>query len=347
MPGAGAGAAPFVGLPTRLKAWIQGYPAMLPAIGKSDRRPEPRRGARTVRFVSVRRIVRMYSHDLVKTAASWAQRPRGGSPNMGERAFASSKEWERVAPPTLKLPPRYSDAYRKQMDLTPNFHPDTGAGSTSSSVSAPSLSSVSSASSATSLDELGMLTRPGEDRFRSLTDLKWDEFEIMGFGELSDDKLQFDLKEGARADRAAKRATLTWQDFSSSGFSRTDAPLNAKLQFSTLVMNTIRQLLRAPSLISVVDTPEIRKFDIWEFRLDYDSEDEHAKAFEMLELKRHLDAIHQEFSGSYAQVRELKRAKGELEEVKTLQAQIHEQTEQTSKFRLVEFFCGSSPRKNP
>ncbi|KZT64696.1 hypothetical protein DAEQUDRAFT_678109 [Daedalea quercina L-15889] len=239
--GAGAGGATFAGVPTRLKAWIQGYPAMLPAIGKADRRPEPRRGARTVRVVAVRRNVRMYSPDLVKTSASWAQRPRGPS-SMGERAFAGSKEWERVAPPTLKLPPRYSDAYRKRMDLPPNFHPDTGAGSTSSSVNAPSLSSsVSSASSApSSLDEHGLLTRSGEDRFRSLTDLKWGEFEIMGFGDLTDDKkLQFDLTEGARAARAAKRATLTWQDFSSSGFSRTDAPLNATLQFSTPVTNSV------------------------------------------------------------------------------------------------------------
>ncbi|TFY57804.1 hypothetical protein EVJ58_g6801 [Rhodofomes roseus] len=160
---------------------------------------------------------------------------------MAERAFAGSREWERVAPPTLKLPPRYSDAYHKRMDLAPNFHPDTGAGSTSSSVSAPSLtSSVSSASSGTSMDEHGLLARSGEERFRSLTDLKWGEFEMMGFGDQTDDKkLQFDLTEGARAARAAKRATLTWQDFSSSGFSRTDAPLNATLQFSTPIANTV------------------------------------------------------------------------------------------------------------
>ncbi|KAH9917724.1 uncharacterized protein B0H18DRAFT_1087011 [Fomitopsis serialis] len=219
-PGSGASAAPLMGVPTRLKAWIQGYPAMLPAIGKLDRRPEPRRGARTVRVVAVRRNVRMYSPDLVKTAASWAQRPRGPTSNMAERAFVGSREWERVAPPTLKLPPRYSDAYRKRMDLAPNFHPATGAGSTSSSMD--------------------------EDRFRSLTDLKWGEFEAMGFGDVADGKkLQFDLTEGARAmvgssqARAAKRATLTWQDFSSSGFSRTDAPLNATLQFSTPVTNTV------------------------------------------------------------------------------------------------------------
>ena len=43
--------------------------------------------------------------------------------------------------------------------------------------------------------------RTPEDRFRSLTDLKWGEFEMMGFGDVGadDKKLQFDLTEGARA----------------------------------------------------------------------------------------------------------------------------------------------------
>ena len=39
--------------------------------------------------------------------------------------------------------------------------------------------------------------------------------------------------------RAAKRTTLTWTDFSSSGFSRMDAPLSATLQFSTPLVNSI------------------------------------------------------------------------------------------------------------
>ncbi|EMD35972.1 hypothetical protein CERSUDRAFT_138713 [Gelatoporia subvermispora B] len=245
VPKTGATAsATSMGLPTRLKAWIQGYPATLPSIGRHER-PQPRRGARTVRVVSVRRNVRMYSPDLVKSAASWAHRPRGAVSSAGDRSFVGSKEWERIAPPTLKLPPRYSDAYKKRMDLPPNFHPDTGAGSSTSTLSVPSLtSSVSTASSASTLfddREHGILSGAGEDRFRSLTDLKWGEFEVMGFGNVGadDKKLQFDLTEGARAARAAKRATLTWQDFSSTGFSRTDAPLNATLQFSAPVTNTV------------------------------------------------------------------------------------------------------------
>ena len=45
--------------------------------------------------------------------------------------------------------------------------------------------------------------KEGEERFRSLTDLKWGEFEAMGFGSIvaDDKKLQFDLTESARAVR--------------------------------------------------------------------------------------------------------------------------------------------------
>ncbi|KAI0739692.1 hypothetical protein C8Q80DRAFT_1111575 [Daedaleopsis nitida] len=231
-------AGPAPGVPTRLKAWIQGYPSMLPTLGKNDR-PQPRRGARTVRMLNVRRNVRMYSPDLVKSAASWAHRPRTSVSNASERAFAGSKEWERIAPPTLKLPPRYSDSYKKRMDLPLNFYPDTGSGSTASTLTPPSLSS--SISSASSVGSTLFEDKEGEERFRSLTDLRWGEFESMGFGNIvaDDKKLQFDLTEGARAARAAKRATLSWQDFSSSGFSRTDAHLSTTLQFSAPVANTI------------------------------------------------------------------------------------------------------------
>lgn len=236
--GAGAGASKALGVPPRLKAWIQGYPAMLPGSAKHER-PQPRRGARTVRVLSVRRNVRMYTPDLVKSAASWAYRPRGGGgviSSAGDRAFAGSKEWERIVPPTLKLSPRYSDNFKKRMDLSPGFHPDSGvhlgpgsvggaggAGAGSGGAMAPSLSSsISSASSAATgmslHDErehgagLGLLggvggrigvgtVGLGEDRFRSLTDLRWGEFEVVGFGDLGADerKLQFDLTEGARA----------------------------------------------------------------------------------------------------------------------------------------------------
>lgn len=149
----------------------------------------------------------MYSPDLVKTAASWAQRPKLTAGVVGDRSLATSKEWNRIAPPVLKLSPRYSEAYKKKMDLPPHFHPDTGTGTNGMAI-APSTTSSTSSATSTLLDDRdyfglgnGFSTREGEDRFRSLTDLKWGAFESMGFGGLGADekKLQFDLTESARS----------------------------------------------------------------------------------------------------------------------------------------------------
>ena len=203
------GSATALGVPTRLKDWIRGYPAMLPFLHdrNKNKRPQARRGARTVQVVSVRRNVRMYSPDLVKTAASWAQRPKLTAGNVGDRSLATSKEWSRVAPPALRLPPRYSEGYKKRMDLPLSFHPDTGAGSDGALSSVPSTTSSTISATSTLLDDrdyfglnTGFSIREGEDRFRSLTDLKWGEFETMGFGVGADEKkLQFDLTESARS----------------------------------------------------------------------------------------------------------------------------------------------------
>ncbi|KAN0128116.1 hypothetical protein V8E53_014097 [Lactarius tabidus] len=226
--GGGPGSASSLGVPTRLKDWIRGYPAMLPepaTRARSQDRLQPRRGARTVRVVSVRRNVRMYTPDLVKSAASWATRSAGHSPNV----FSQSRDWERVAPPTLRLTPRYADSFKKRMDLPPNFHPHAGVASSNASI-ASSATTSSVGDSQADYFGLGKPAIAGEERFRNLTDLK------IGPGEK---KLQFDLTESARTSRAAKRATLTWTDFSSSGFSRTDAPLSATLQFSSPLVNSI------------------------------------------------------------------------------------------------------------
>ncbi len=202
--GGGPGSASSLGVPTRLKDWIRGYPAMLPepaTRSRSQDRLQPRRGARTVRVVSVRRNVRMYTPDLIKGAASWASRPAGvtgHSPNV----FAQSRDWERVAPPTLRLTPRYADSFKKRMDLPPNFHPHTGVASSNASIaSSATVSSVGD--SPTDYFGLGKPALAGEERFRNLTDLRWGEFEAMGFGGLdpAEKKLQFDLTESARTVR--------------------------------------------------------------------------------------------------------------------------------------------------
>ncbi|KAH6903885.1 hypothetical protein BKA70DRAFT_1387504 [Coprinopsis sp. MPI-PUGE-AT-0042] len=162
-PRSATGSATSLGVPARLKEWIKGYPSMLPFTNPKAK-PQPRKGARTVRVMSVRR----------NSGSSWAH-----------KLCDFRKNGSAFHPPTLKLPPRYSDPYKKKMNLANNFHPD--------------------------VDPHYFATEERKDaRFRSLTDLKWGEFESMGFDNLGDDKkLQFDLTESARQERAAKRQTLT------------------------------------------------------------------------------------------------------------------------------------------
>ncbi|KIL59331.1 hypothetical protein M378DRAFT_85208, partial [Amanita muscaria Koide BX008] len=251
--GPSGSASAALGVPARLKDWIKRYPASLPFLNdpKKDTTPQPRKGARTVRVLNVRRNVRLYSTDLVRIAATWGSRATPRSSAGPSNALYSSKEWERVAPSTLKLPPKYSEAFKKRMNMPPNFHPDCGSGYemlsvTSASSTSSYMLSVSSASSAASgpSEKFGSLTlnpREGEDRFRSLTDMRWGEFESMGFGGIGegDKKLEFDLTEGARQERNKKRQTLSWNDFSAAGFSRTDAPLSTTLQFTGPALNTV------------------------------------------------------------------------------------------------------------
>ncbi|KAJ7594334.1 hypothetical protein C8J56DRAFT_926494 [Mycena floridula] len=222
------GASAALAVPTRLKEWIKDYPSTLPFLHQtsSSSAITPRKGARTLRVLAVRRNVRMYSPDLVKSASGWAYRAKsyatGSAPADG--GLAATREWMGITNGATS-PPTYSDAYRKRMNMPNNTQPDTAY--TSNYMPYASTSPARAASS----DSFG------EARFRSLTDLKWGEFENLGFGGLgadpgSEKKLQFDLTEGARESRAAKRTTLSWTDFSSAGFSRGDGPLSATLQFS-------------------------------------------------------------------------------------------------------------------
>jgi hypothetical protein len=85
------------------------------------------------------------------------------------------------------------------MDLPSHAHPYTGPGVAPASATNSTSSSLSDDRDAVT----GLGLREGEERFRSLTDLKWGEFETMGFGTVAADekKLQFDLTESARTVR--------------------------------------------------------------------------------------------------------------------------------------------------
>ncbi|CAE6411917.1 unnamed protein product [Rhizoctonia solani] len=207
------------GLPSRLKDWIRGYPKMLPS--DLDR---VRRGAKTTRVASVRRNVRLYSPDLVQSAASWA----------GEGDLSGRAEWLRVVPKHSGLTARYTDTYRKRLDipapsLTEAKKPNSNDGHQSWLSSEASLTSV-------------VVPEDEKGKYSSLTDMRWGEFEAIGFGsgETEGKRLEFDLTEGARQSRLEKRATMTWSDFSAAGFAGGGAPLSDTLQFAAPLSTTIQ-----------------------------------------------------------------------------------------------------------
>ncbi|KAF9518517.1 hypothetical protein BS47DRAFT_1379808 [Hydnum rufescens UP504] len=200
-----------VELPTRLKNWIRGYPNMIPKHQADMEKNRP--GVRTFRVASVRRNVRLYSSDLVHTATIWA----------GEGHLERRKEWTRVVP----IPhgeysqPKYTDDFKKRLDLPTSFEPKMYNDLTSSLRPSESTSNFSLnppysyrnplddiiARSHPELTPHSTLTTPitNEDRFR---------ISLICSG--------FDLGESARrsARSSQKRETISWNDFSLSGFER-------------------------------------------------------------------------------------------------------------------------------
>ena len=174
------GSTSSLGVPIRLKDWIRGYPEMLPEV--RNQLPEQGAGTGSNPVVSVQRNVRMYTPDLIKCAASWATRTAGAT-GHSPKVFThwQSREWGRVAPPTLKLTPHYADSFKKCMDLSSNFHSLTGVASYNASIaSSATVSSVED--NQTDYLGLGKPALAGEERFRNLSDPKWGEFGAMAFG---------------------------------------------------------------------------------------------------------------------------------------------------------------------
>jgi len=102
---------------------------------------------------------------------------QGDSPQM----YSHNRDWERVTPPTLKLMSRYADTFEKRMDFPPNLYPHTGVASSNASI-ASSTTVSTLGDSTTNYFGLGKPAVAGEERFRSLTEPKWGEFEAKGFG---------------------------------------------------------------------------------------------------------------------------------------------------------------------
>lgn len=179
-------------MPPRLKDWIRGYPVMISPLKDLEK---PRRGSKLIRVASSRRNTRLYTSDLVKNCASWGS--EGDMPHRGE--------WQRITP-NGQLP-KYSDDYRRRLDIPASYAPSISSFGSRSSFDTPSsLSSPPSSSAKALAFSLSLDTPVGDSlldatpvkTFNSLNDLRWGEFEELGFSETDSKKLQFNLNEGAR-----------------------------------------------------------------------------------------------------------------------------------------------------
>ncbi|KAJ4481278.1 hypothetical protein J3R30DRAFT_2428301 [Lentinula aciculospora] len=235
----GGGGSGTGGVPGRLKEWIKDYPrtlsghtrvlAIAELLGSGGYRNQeqhslgPRKGVKTLRVLAVRRTVPVYDRDLVRSSARWglSSYAAGG---LSENGLPRNKEWGRIAPPVQvqqgsgdkgkagKMSPKYSESYRKRMNIPPGVEPG-------SSPYAPPLSSLSSSTSSysssfsfsssyaspsspltrstsrtstysfteTSSPTSSSPTSPStshpssQSRFRTLTDAHWGAFESSGF----------------------------------------------------------------------------------------------------------------------------------------------------------------------
>lgn len=147
-----------------------------------------------MRVASVRRNVRLYSADLVQSAAGWA----------GEGDLSGRAEWLRVVPKHSGLNARYTDSYRKRLDIPVNAAESRGTSSDSGH----------GRSEASSITSVGTVGGADEAKYSSLTDMRWGEFEALGFGggDAGGKRLQFDLNEGARQVRVHGRVSRTIPD---------------------------------------------------------------------------------------------------------------------------------------
>ncbi|KAF9074560.1 hypothetical protein BDP27DRAFT_138567 [Rhodocollybia butyracea] len=279
----GGGSVNGTNVPTRLKEWIRDYPRALSGHAKvlsladslgSSTQSMPdlglRKGAKTIRVLSARRTVPTYDRDLVRSSARWALPSSQGM-------LADSREWGRICPLSSpadikdsrggageRLPARYSESYRKKMNIPLGVEPGSSpyAPSLSSSTSSSSYSSYSvslspltrstSATSAYSYSEgspgssgpntpTSPSTSQTSSRFKTLTDAQWGLFESSGFSSPSiaargkttrdiNSALRFDLTESARKARIGQREreSVSWGDFMEAGFDR-DMDQNAPL----------------------------------------------------------------------------------------------------------------------
>ncbi|ORY34991.1 hypothetical protein BCR39DRAFT_462229 [Naematelia encephala] len=238
-------------LPTRLAAWVKGYPAMI-AKDEELARGGPRRGAKVVRCERASRIVRAYSRDLIVTAELWAQDII--SENGNGNGDGKWEAWDRVVIRDKKGEagrPRFSNSWKRKMSVKETLPLPS---SSSSGLQRTSTYGKAEKPGSQLREKEGRKrrddTRGDEDaaRWDSVAGKEWSMFEEGGFDmpELRGSvdlqgRLKFDLTESAKLTISERRQTMDWTEFASpsGGFNRTDPQLATSLGFADPISESI------------------------------------------------------------------------------------------------------------
>ncbi|GAA5916942.1 hypothetical protein JCM8208_001652 [Rhodotorula glutinis] len=178
-------------LPTFLERYVTGYPDML-NVSYSGAPPKVPAGARVEEVTRVKRTTRFHSRNLIKQAFSWD--------------VPHSNDWKLFTAPGASL-----SASTSSTASTSTSSPDRP-------VYTPSyrhLLNIRSSASHGLVDD----DDEGElQRYKTAVEKEWAKFGEIGFSDVDEKKLEFDLTEGEREAFKRKRDTMDWSTFESAGF---------------------------------------------------------------------------------------------------------------------------------
>lgn len=167
----------------------------------------PRRGVKVKRLEKVRRNVRAYSKDLLSSGQEWER-------EMRQNGGVQWEAWESVLPPAIKTrkagpriseqprQPALTDRHRKRLFLATDRIPLPI--SSSPSMDFEKVGMPGSRSNGSGIDHLTSAASRDSlidkrEKFGSLADKSWSEFEGFGFGDsVNKDRLEFNVHEGAK-----------------------------------------------------------------------------------------------------------------------------------------------------
>ncbi|GAA5922025.1 uncharacterized protein JCM15063_003162 [Sporobolomyces koalae] len=215
-------------LPTFLEKFVLSYPACLNiSYSSRDLPPKPPQGAKLEEVTRVQRLARFHSRNLIASAASWqvtdcATWQRFFNNNTTPSLSASTSSTSSTSTPV------YSAAYRHLLNIR----------------------SASGLDEDEYEDEFEMM-----GKYKTRVDKEWSKFGELGFSDVDEKKLEFDLSEGERAGRDVPEHSTDWSTFETSGFAGRElfAPsdlvfqqtLNQRLQTWPSTSKSLNDRLRA------------------------------------------------------------------------------------------------------